>query len=88
MGEPKYHVSDIPATRFTTQKKTLRASQATSERVQRLRAEYWTQVKEIDFKNLVFLDEGSVSNVLLIFLKGALSAPFKKINNMSRTSPR
>jgi transposase len=60
MGEPKYHVSDIPATRFTTQKKTLRASQATSERVQRLRAEYWTQVKEIDLKNLVFLDEMGV----------------------------
>jgi len=60
MGEPKYYVSGIPATRFTTQKKTLRARQATSERVQRLRAEYWTQVKEIDLKNLVFLDEMGV----------------------------
>jgi transposase len=60
MGEPKYHVSDIPATRFTAQKKTLRASQATSERVQRLRVEYWTQVKGIDLKDLVFLDEMGV----------------------------
>lgn len=60
MGEPKYHVSDIPATRFTTQKKPLRASQARSERVQRLRAEYWAQVKGIDLKDLVFLDERRV----------------------------
>lgn len=60
MGEPKHHVSDIPATKFTTQKKTLRASQATSERVQCLRGEYWAQVKGIDLKDLVFLDEMGV----------------------------
>ena len=60
MGKPKYHVSDISTTKFTTPKKTLRASQATSERVQRLRAEYWVQVKGIDLKDLVFLDEMGV----------------------------
>ena len=60
MGKPKHHVSDIPATRFTTPKKTLRANQATSERVQRLRAAYWTQVKGVDLKDLVFLDEMGV----------------------------
>jgi transposase len=38
-------------------KKTLRSSQATSERVQLLRAEYWAQVTTIDLKDLVFLDE-------------------------------
>lgn len=41
-------------------KKTLRSSQATSERVQRLRAEYWAQVTGIDLKDLVFLDEMGV----------------------------
>jgi hypothetical protein len=30
---------------------------------------------------------GGASNVLLSFLKGALRAPFKKLNNLSRTSP-
>lgn len=60
MGEPKHHVPNIPATRLTAQKKTLRASQATSERVQLLRAEYWSQVTGIDLKDLVFLDEMGV----------------------------
>ena len=41
-------------------KKTLRATQATSERVQRLRVEYWAQVTGIDLKDLVFLDEMGV----------------------------
>jgi hypothetical protein len=41
-------------------KKTLRPSQAQSERVQLLRAEYWEKVKNIDFKDLVFLDEMGV----------------------------
>ena len=41
-------------------KKTLRASQATSERVQSLRTEYWAQVKDIDLQDLVFLDEMGV----------------------------
>jgi transposase len=60
MGEPKHHVSDIPKTRLAAQKKTLRSSQATSERVQRLRAEYWAQVTKIDLNDLVFLDEMGV----------------------------
>ena len=60
MGEPKHYVSDVPATRLATQKKTLRSSQARSERVQLLRAEYWAQVKGIDLKDLVFLDEMGV----------------------------
>jgi transposase len=57
MGEPKYNVSAISEAQSTAQKKTLRASQATSERVQLLRAEYWEQVTGIDLKDLVFLDE-------------------------------
>ena len=60
MGEPKYHVPNIPATRLTAQKKTLRASQATSERVQLLWAKYWSQVREINLKDLVSLDEMGV----------------------------
>jgi transposase len=53
-------VSDIPKTQFTAKKKTLRASQAMSERVQLLRAEYWGQVKGINLQDLVFLDEMGV----------------------------
>ncbi|MGF1480071.1 MAG: IS630 family transposase [Cyanophyceae cyanobacterium] len=57
MGKSKYYVSDIPATKIASQKKTLRSSQAQSERVQLLRAKYWEQVKEVELKDLVFLDE-------------------------------
>jgi transposase len=35
----------------------LRSSQAATERVQKLRTEYWEKVKDIDPENLVFLDE-------------------------------
>lgn len=38
----------------------MRSSQAATERVQKLRAEYWDSVKDIDPDNLVFLDETGV----------------------------
>ncbi len=41
-------------------KKTLRSTQAATERVQKLRGEYWEQVKQIEPLNLVFLDETGV----------------------------
>jgi len=41
-------------------KKTLRSTQAATERVQKLRGEYWEQVKDIEPHNLVFLDETGV----------------------------
>jgi transposase len=41
-------------------KKTIRSSQAATERVQKLRVEYWEKVKDIDPVNLVFLDETGV----------------------------
>ena len=41
-------------------KKTLRSTQAATERVQKLRGEYWEQVKQIEPYNLVFLDETGV----------------------------
>lgn len=41
-------------------KKTLRASQAQSERVQALRVAYWEQVRDIHPDNLVFIDEMGV----------------------------
>ena len=43
-----------------TKKKTLRSSQGATERVQKLRGEYWEQVKQIKSENLVFLDETGV----------------------------
>lgn len=57
MGKSKYYVSYISATKIASQKKTLRSSQAKTERVQLLRAKYWSQVKEVELKDLVFLDE-------------------------------
>jgi transposase len=41
-------------------KKTVRSSQAGTKRVMKLRLEYWEKVKEIEPKNLVFLDETGV----------------------------
>ena len=38
----------------------MRSSQATTERVQKLRVEYWEKVKDIEPKNLIFLDETGV----------------------------
>ena len=43
-----------------SQKKTLRSSQAASERVQLLRSDYWERIKLIDPEDLVFLDEMGV----------------------------
>ncbi len=60
MGQPKYNVPNPPATKLTAKKKTIRSSQALSERVQLLRQDYWSQVKDIDLKDLVFLDEMGV----------------------------
>ena len=45
---------------FSRKKKTNRSSQASTERVQKLRLEYWEQVKHIDTDNLVFLDESGI----------------------------
>ena len=47
-------------TKVNTKKKTLRSSQAATERVQKLRCEYWEKVTEIAPENLVFLDEMGV----------------------------
>jgi len=41
-------------------KNTVRSSQAGTERVMKLRLEYWEKVKDIEPKNLVFLDEAGV----------------------------
>ena len=60
MGEPKYYVSHFSTAAPITQKKTLRASQANSARVQLLRQAYWAQVTGIALQNLVFLAEMGV----------------------------
>lgn len=41
-------------------KKTLRAQQATTDRVQKLRVQYWEAIREVELENLVFLDEMGV----------------------------
>lgn len=56
----KCHVWCITKTRTNTKKKTLRSSQGPTERVQKLRIEYWEKVKNIDPEDLVFIDEMGV----------------------------
>ena len=46
--------------KLSRKKKTIRSSQAQTERVQKLRIEYWEKVKQIDPDNLVFIDEMGV----------------------------
>lgn len=50
----------LAKTTINSKKKTLRSSQAQTERVQKLRVEYWEKVRHIDPENLVFLDEMGV----------------------------
>lgn len=42
---------------LTRKKKTLHADEAQSERVQKLRREYWTTIGEVKLSDLVFIDE-------------------------------
>lgn len=56
----KCDVLCIAKTKINTKKKTLRSSQAKTERVQKLRIEYWEKVKQIDPDDLVFIDEMAV----------------------------
>ncbi|NEQ18697.1 MAG: IS630 family transposase [Microcoleus sp. SIO2G3] len=60
MAEYEYDVSCITKTKTYTKKKTLRSSQGKTERVQKLRTEYWQQVKQVDPENLIFIDEMGV----------------------------
>ncbi len=60
MGEHQHHVSCLAKIVTDAKKKTLRSSQAATERVLKLRGEYWQQVKDIEPHNLVFLDETGV----------------------------
>ena len=50
----------IKKTKTHPKKKTLRSSQAQTERVQSLRKEYWEIVKNLKTENLVFIDEMGV----------------------------
>lgn len=74
MGKYQYHVSCLEKTTIDAKKKTLRSSavllgeaspsklacQCATERVQKLRCEYWQQIQDIELDNLVFLDETGV----------------------------
>jgi len=60
MGESEHDVSGAAKSRIDPKKKTFRSTQASTERVQKLRVAYWEQVKDIAPENLVFLDEMGV----------------------------
>ena len=60
MVQHQYNVPCLTKTAVDAKKKTLRSTQAATERVQKLRGEYWQQVKDIEPHNLVFLDETGV----------------------------
>ena len=46
---------------LTRKKKTLHADEAESERVQKLRSQYWTTIGEVSLLDLVFIDETGVN---------------------------
>ena len=46
---------------LTRKKKTLHANEAESERVQKLRSQYWTTIGEVCLLDLVFIDETGVN---------------------------
>ncbi len=46
---------------LTRKKKTLHASEAESERVQKLRKQYWTTIGEVKLSDLVFIEETGVN---------------------------
>jgi DDE superfamily endonuclease len=50
-----------PKAKFNKQKKTIHASERYTERVQKLRVEYWTTIGEVDLADLVFIDEAGVN---------------------------
>src|SRR4028118_1956591 len=60
MGEFQHDVPCFAKGRTEQKKKTLRSTQAATERVQKLRSDYWEQVSLIAPENLVFLDEMGV----------------------------
>jgi transposase len=60
MGQSEYHVSGAAKSSTHLKKKTLRSTQAATDRVQKLRVEYWEEVKDIAPENLIFLDEMGV----------------------------
>jgi transposase len=44
-----------------TRKKTLHASERQTQRVQKLRAEFWTELGEVKLEDLIFVDEAGVN---------------------------
>ena len=60
MVQYQYDVPSLTKRAINVKKKTLRSTQAATERVQKRRCEYWQQVKDIEPHNLVFLDETGV----------------------------
>jgi len=90
LGEPKHQVWYLPEAAFTAPKKTLCASQASSERVQFLRQAYWAQVRGVARQALVFLDEMGVLLGLMRTharaLPGARAYDFKPFDRGSKVS--
>ena len=60
LGEPDSPVSLFTKIRTQSKKKTWCSSQAGTDRVQKLRVEYWEKMKNIEAQNLVFLDETGI----------------------------
>jgi transposase len=46
---------------LTRKKKSLHATEALSERVQKLRGEYWTTIGQVKLTDLIFIDESGVN---------------------------
>ncbi|MBP5978046.1 IS630 family transposase [Brasilonema sp. CT11] len=60
-NKSSHNGKDHPKTGFNTQKKTIHASERYTQRVQKLRAEYWTTIGSVNLADLVFIDEAGVN---------------------------
>jgi transposase len=57
---------------ITRKKKTLHPDEKGSDRVQRLREEYWDEIRDVSVKDLVFIDESGVNLGLMRLLAWAV----------------
>ena len=69
----------------TNKKNPLPSSQAATERVQKLRREYWEKVKNIHPENLVFIDEMGV--LLIDYKLGLLASWYQSIRDKTILRP-
>jgi hypothetical protein len=80
LGESGSNVSQRSRNYNYIVKKTWYSRQAATERVQKLRVEYWEKIKDIEPENLVFLDETGI--ILGLTRTHARSQPGRRVTEL------